>query len=131
MNELLWVLGAALVALIVMRVALQLRAGRKSSLHSLARDYLDEQLSAQGIADRVPERCIAEIAERYADVMVSRPLGRLAAASELMRRIDAAVALIAEWVRNGRDFPQSVAEMPLPALGVPDALQEDALSSDN
>ena len=131
MTNLLWVLGAALVALVVTRVALQLRAGRKSPMHALARDYLGEQLTAQGIADKVPARCIAEIAQRYAGAVESRELGRLAAASELMKRVDAAVAFIAEWVRDGREFPRSVAEMPLPGLGAPDALQEDVLDSDN
>jgi hypothetical protein len=130
MTKLLWVLGAALVALAVTRVALQLGARRKSPLHALARDYLWEQLRAHGIADKVPTRCIAEIAERYASAVESHPLRRLAAASELMKRIDAAVAFIAEWVRNEREFPRSAAEMTLPALGVPDALQEDALDPD-
>lgn len=131
MTTLLWVLGVALVAMVVTRVALQLRASQKSSMHALARDYLEEQLRAQGLADKVPARCIAEIAQRYAGAVEARPLGRLAAASELMRRIDAAVAFIAAWVRNGREFPPSVGDMPLPALGVPDALQQDALDSDN
>jgi hypothetical protein len=124
MTMLLWVLGAALAALVVTRVALRLRAGGRSPLHRLARDYLSEQLRAQGIADKVPSRCMAEIAERYASVVQSRPLGRIAAASELMRRMDAAVAFIAEWVRDGREFPRSIAEMSLPGLGVPDMLQD-------
>lgn len=131
MTKLLWVLGAALVALVLTRLGLQLRAGRKSPLHALARDYLGEQLTARNIADKVPARCIAEIAERYASAVESRPLGRIAAASDLMRRIDAAVAFIAEWVRDGREFPPHAAELPLPALGAPDALQQDALASNN
>lgn len=131
MNKLLWVLGVALVALVLTRVALQLRAGRKSSMHALAREYLDEQLTAQGIADKVPKRCMAEIAQRYAAVVEARPLGRLTAASELMRRIDAAVVFIAEWVRDGREFPSSARDMTLPALGAQDGLQEDVLDSDN
>ena len=131
MTKLLWVLGAALVALVLARVALRVRAAARSPLQALARDYLREQLTAQGIADKVPARCIAEIAERYAGAVVSRPLGRIAAASEVMRRIDAAVAVIAQWVREGRAFPGSIAEMPLPALGAPDALQEDVLDSDH
>lgn len=130
MTRLLWVLGAALVALALTRVALQWRGGRKSPMHALAREYLEEQLTAHGLADKLPGRTITEIAERYAGVMEARPLGRLAAASELLRRIDAAVAFIAEWVRDGREFPQSIADMPLPALGEPDALQEDVLDSD-
>jgi hypothetical protein len=132
MTALLWVLGIALVALVVTRVALQWHAGGRSPLHALARDYLGEQLTAHGIADKVPARCIAEIAERYSSAVDLRPLGRIAAASELMRRIDAAVAVIAEWVRDGREFPRSVAEMALPGLGVPDTLQElDAPKSDD
>ncbi len=130
MTKLLWVLGAALVALALTRVALQLRGGRKSPMHALARDYLEEQLTARGVADKVPARCVAEIAQRYAGVVEARPLGRLAAASELMKRIDAAVAFISEWVREGREFPPSVKDMPLPALGAPDALQEDVLDSE-
>jgi len=35
--------------------------------------------------------------------MELRPLGRLAAASELMKRLDAAALFIAEWVREGRE----------------------------
>src|ERR1700732_4491899 len=105
MTKLLWILGAALVALVITRVTLQLRAGGKSPLHALARDYLWEQLTAQGIADKVPARCIVEIAERYAGAVQSRPLGRLAAASELMKSIDAAVTFITAWVRDGREFP--------------------------
>lgn len=124
MTELLWILGAALVALVITRVALQLRGSGKSPLHALARDYLREQLTAHGIADKVPARCIAEIAERYAGAVESRPLRRIAAASELMQRIDAAVSFITASVQDGREFPPSVAEMPLPALGAPDALQE-------
>lgn len=131
MTTLLWVLGIALVALVVTRVALQWRAGQKSSMYALARDYLEEQLEAQGLADKVPARCVAQIAQRYAGTVEARPVGRLAAASEVMRRIDTAVAFIAEWVRSGREFPPSVEDMPLPALGAPDALQEDALDSDN
>jgi hypothetical protein len=131
MTKLLWVLGAALVALVVTRVALQSRAGRKSPMHALARDYLAEQLAAKGIADKVPSRCVTEIAQRYADTVESRPLRRLAAASELMKRIDTGVVFIAEWVREGQEFPRSIGDLPLPALGVPDALQEDALDSDN
>lgn len=131
MTKLLWVLGAALLALAATRVALQLRTGRKSPLHALARDYLEEQLRVRGIADKVPKRCLAEIAERYAGVVESRPLGRIAAASELMRRIDAAVAFIAEWAGERRELPRDIADMPLPALGVPDTLEQDFLSSDS
>jgi hypothetical protein len=131
MIRLLWVLGAALAALVVTRVALQLRAGRKSPMRALAREYLVEQLTARGIAHQVPSRCIAEIAQRYAEAVESRPLGRLAAASELMKRIDAGVVFIAAWLGDGREFPQSVAEMPLPGLSVLDALQEDALRSED
>ena len=132
MTALLWVLGIALVALVATRVALQMRAGGRSPLRALAREYLGEQLTAQGIADKVPARCIAEIAERYSAAVDLRPLGRIAAASELMRRLDAAVAVIAEWVRDGREFPRSIAEMPLPGLGVPDVLQElDSQDSDH
>ena len=131
MTKLFWVLGAALVALVLTRAALQLRVGGKSPLYALAREYLKEQLTALGIADKVPSRYIAEIAERYSGVVESRPLQRLASASELMKRIDVAVAFIAEWVRDGREFPRNVAEMPLPSLGAPDALQEDVLNSDS
>jgi hypothetical protein len=122
-STLLWVLGAALVALGATRVALQVRAGSKSPLHALAREYLTEQLAAHGIADQVPARCKAEVAERYAGLVQSRPLGRIAAASELMRHIDAAVACLAQWVREGRAFPRSAAELPLPGLGLPQALE--------
>ena|SRR5579862_6119414 len=134
MSTLLWVLAAALVALVVTRVALQLRAGSRSPLHALARDYLGEQLTARGIADKVPAHSISEIAERYAGAVQSRPLGRIAAASELMRHIDAAVAFIAQWVQEGREFPRNVAEIPLPGLGASDALQEpepDSPDADN
>jgi len=129
MSKVLWALGAALVALILARAALQLRVSRKSPLHALAREYLKEQLAALGIADKVPSRCIAPIAERYAGAVESRPLQRLAAAAELMKRIDAAVAFIADWVQQGREVPRNVGEMPLPALGTPDALQQDLLDS--
>jgi len=131
MTKLFSVLGAALVALVLARVALRLRASGKSPLHALARDYLLEQLRAQGIADKVPARCISEIAERYAGYVVARPLGRIAAASEVMRRIDEAVAVIAQWVREQRSFPRSIADMPLPTLGVSDALQDDVLDADH
>ena len=130
MTKLLWVLGAALVALVLARMGLRARFGAKSPLHALARDYLREELAAQGIVDRVPARCIAEIAERYASSVVSRPLGRIAAASEVMRRIDEAVVVIAQWVREERAFPRSIAEMPLPTLVASDALQSDALLDD-
>ncbi len=132
MTKLLWILGTALVALVITRVVLQLRAGGKSPLYALAREYLAEQLVAQGIAHQVPARCIAEIAERYAGAVASRPLGRIAAASELMKRIDAAVMLIAAWVREGREVPRSIGEMPLPELAAPDVLQDlNALDSEN
>ncbi len=131
MTKLLWLLGAALVTLVLARVALRMRAGGRSPLHALARDYLREQLTAQGIVEKVPARCVTEIAERYAGAVVSRPLGRIAAASEVMRRIDEAVVVMAQWVGEGRAFPRNIAELPLPALGVPDALQEDVLDSDN
>ena len=130
MTKLLWVLGAALVVLVLARVGLRARLGAKSPLYALARDYLREQLAAQGIVDKVPARCIAEIAERYASSAVSRPLGRIAAASEVMRRIDGAVSVIAQWVREGRAFPRSIAEMPLPTYAASDALQIDALQDD-
>lgn len=131
MTKLLWVLGAALLALVLARVGLRARFGAKSPLHALAHDYLREQLTAQGIVDKVPTRCIAEIAELYAGSVVSRPLGRIAAASEVMRRIDETVAVIAQWVREGRAFPRSIAEMPLPTLGASDALQDDVLDADH
>jgi hypothetical protein len=124
MTTLLWVLGGALVALVLTRVALQLRVSGKSRMYALAREYLEEQLVARGIAEQVPARCVTAIAERYASAIESRPLGRLTAASRLMRHIDAAVAVIAQWVSEGREFPPSIAEMPLPALEVPDELQE-------
>ena len=130
MTKLFWVLGAALVTLVLARVALRIRASGTSPLHALAREYLQEQLRAHGIVDRVPARYVDEIAERYAGVVVSRPLGRIAAASEVMRRIDEAVAVIVQWLREGRAFPRSITELPLPALGLPDALQQDALNSD-
>src|SRR5437868_831461 len=113
MSTLLWVLGAALVALVATRVGLRWRAEGRSPLHALARDYLAEQLSAHHIADKVPARCKVEIAERYAGAVQSRPLGRIAAASELMRHIDAAVDCLVQWVREGRPFPRSAAELPL------------------
>jgi len=132
MATLLWVLGAALVALVITRVALQLHSGGRSPLNALAREYLKEQLTAYGIADRVPARYIAEIAERYAGAVELRPLGRIAAAAQLMRNIDAAVAVVVQWVRDGREFPSSIGQMPLPDLGVPDALQQpDAPDSEN
>ena len=131
MTKLLWVLGAALVALVLARVGLRARLGAKSPLHALARDYLLEQLTAQGIANQVPTWCITEIAERYAGSVVSRPLGRIAAASEVMRRIDEAVAIIAQWVREERAFPRSIAEMPLPTLAASDALQDDVLDAEH
>jgi hypothetical protein len=131
MTKVVWVLGAALLALVVTRTVLRSLGARRSPMLALARDYLEEQLAAQGIADKVPAVYIAEIARQYADAVQSRPLGRLAAASELTRRIDAAVVFIAEWVRDGRQFPRSAAEMSLPALGVSDALLEDALDSDD
>jgi hypothetical protein len=131
MTKVVWLLGAALVALVITRTALRLRTGRRSPLQALARDYLGEQLMAQGIAKQVPPRCIAEIAQRYADAVESRPLGRLAAASELTRRIDEAVVFIADWVRDGRQVPRSAAKMPLPGLRAPDALLEDALDPDD
>jgi len=131
MTALLWVLGIALAALVATRVALQMRAAGRSPLHALAREYLGEQLTAQGIADKVPARCKVEIVERYAGSVDLRPLGRIAAASELMRRLDAAVAVIAQWVRDGREIPHNVADMPLPGLEVPDVLQElDSQDSD-
>lgn len=131
MSRLLWALSAALVILVAARAALQLRTGKKSSMHALARGYLAEQLTAQGIAHKVPARYIAEIAERYAAAMESRPLGRIAAASELMSRLDAAVLFMADWVREGRELPRRAIEIPLPGLGSPDTLQRDALGCDS
>jgi len=132
MTKLFWVLGTALIALIITRVALRSRSGGRSPLNALAREYLGEQLAARGIAHRVPARYIAEIAERYAGAVEVRPLGRIAAASQLMRNIDAAVAFIEQWLQDGREFPPSIAQMALPALGVPEALQEpDVPDPDN
>lgn len=116
MTKLLWVLGAALVALVITRIALRWRRGTSSPLHALARGYLIEQLAAQGIADKVPSRCITEIVEHCAGAVVSRPLGRIAAASQCMRRIDETVAVIARWVREGRKIPRSIAQLPLPGF---------------
>jgi hypothetical protein len=121
MTRLLAVLSAALVVLAITRL---LRPRAHSRLQALARDYLRERLTAQGIADQVPARCIGQIAERYADAVQSRPLGRLAAASELMRRIDAAVVVVTAWVREGRALPRSVAQWPLPELGAADELAQ-------
>ena len=99
-------------------------------MQALAREYLVEQLTAQGIAKRVPPRYIAEIARRYASVAESRPLSRLAAVSDLMRHLDVVVPLLTAWVQDGREFPRRIAELPLPGA-VPDVLQQDVRSSED